>query len=47
MRAYIITTCQNVQPLMFGICWKIVQMKRKPVNWTSAAEKSRTTKSAS
>ena len=47
IRAYIITTCQKVQPLMFGMRWKIVQMKRKPANWTMTAEKSSTTKSAS
>ena len=33
IRAYMVTTCQKVQPLTSGMRWKIVQMKRKPAIW--------------
>ena len=46
MRAYIVTTSQNVQPLTSGMRWKIVQMKTKPATWVRMAAKMSTTKSA-
>ena len=47
IRAYIITTCQNVQPFTLGMRWKIAQMTAKPASWTMTAEAISTTKSAS